>query len=69
MGANEKRKRGTKMIDKDKLKYIKKVFDIAEKEGSWDFCEAMCEQINSIINYEDLQDWYRKKLNKQLNIK
>jgi len=57
------------MTNKNKLKYIKKIFDIAEKEGNWDFCEIMCEQISCIVNYENLQDWARKDINSKLNIK
>ena len=55
------------MENKNKIKYIRKILD---NDGNdwWDDCGTMCDQIQSIVNYEDLQDWAREDINSKLNI-
>jgi hypothetical protein len=55
------------MTNEDKLKYIKKILD-NNGNDYWDDCEIMCDQIQCIVYYEDLQDWSRKDINSKLNI-
>ena len=55
------------MTDKDKIKYIWKILD-NNGNDYWDDCEIMCDQIQCIVNYEDLQNWSRKDINSKLNI-
>ena len=56
------------MTNEDKLKYIKKILD-NNGNDYWDDCEIMCDQIQCIVNYEDLQDWSKKDINNKLNIR
>ena len=55
------------MTNKNKIKYIKKILDNNGNDW-WDDCEIMCDQIQWIVNYEDLQDWSKKEINDKLNI-
>ena len=56
------------MTNKNKIKYIKKILD-NDGNDYWDDCDVMCGQIQDIVNYENLQDWAKEKINNELNIK
>tara|TARA_R100000027_G_C2167218_1_gene69601 strand:- start:73 stop:249 length:177 start_codon:yes stop_codon:yes gene_type:complete len=56
------------MKNKNKIKYIKKILD-NDGNDYWDDCDVMCGQIQDIVNYENLQDWAKEKINNELNIK
>jgi len=56
------------MTNKNKIKYIKKILD-NDGNDYWDDCGIMCDQIQDIVNYENLQNWAKEKINNELNIK
>jgi len=56
------------MTNKNKIKYIKKILD-NDGNDYWDDCSIMCDQIQDIVNYENLQNWAKEKINNELNIK
>ena len=56
------------MTNKNKIKYIKKILD-NDGNDYWDDCGIMCDQIQDIVNYENLQNWAKEEINNKLNIK